>query len=223
VRFVLAAMPFAAGIAVANRWLWGGWLSTGYSVLGERHTGVNLNALFGLLFGWWRGLFVYSPVLVLGAVGFAAALTRARGFVERRLIALGLAAIATILFYSGWDQWWGGLHQFGYRFLLDITPFLVIMGAYAVDRLRLLRRPAIVLAFVSVLTMTFGAAPNRFSFDGIVFARTPGEASLGQAWIVFGHSPLRSLARLAGVGVVAAIAFWAAGRRSNERMAEADP
>lgn len=210
--FALGAAVPIAGILIQNRWIWGSWLAGGYS-----HSGIAFDApmptgLFGLSFGWWRGMFVYSPVLILGFAGAVMALRRVRHRLEQPLVVLGLASVGTFLFYSKWSTWWNGLNQFGYRYLLDIVPFLVVLSAYAVSRNERIRTIARPLAILSVMTMTFGAAPHQFGFDGVLFADTLEESSLGQAWIHFLDEPLWGVLRLAAVAGVAFAITWLTAR-----------
>lgn len=196
-----AALPLVA-LLIQNRWIWGEWLSGGYS-----HTGVGFNAdapnsLVGLTIGWWRGLFVYSPVLIIGVVGWILALPEWRRDRELKLAALGLSSLVTLLFYSKWDDWGGGVHQFGYRLQLEIVPFLVVLGVYAVARMPRLSLAAAALGLLSIVTMTWGAAPSRNGFDSVLFASEFGDTSIARAWNNFFDQPLPGLVRLGGVAVV---------------------
>jgi hypothetical protein len=74
----------------------------------------------GLLFSPGRGLFFYSPVLLL------VFLTRSSSLPRRVWLIAVLFPIAHILLYSKWPMWWGG-HCFGPRLLTDITPCLVLL------------------------------------------------------------------------------------------------
>jgi hypothetical protein len=218
--FALGSAVPLMGILIQNRWIWGNWLTGGYSHSGIPFDADMPSALWGLTFGWWRGIFVYSPVLILGIVGWVSALRRLRGVVEQRLAVLGISVVATILFYSRWSTWHNGFNQFGYRYLLDVVPLLVILGAYAVARSERLRTYAIPLATISILTMTFGAAPNNFGLDGVRFPSRVEDTSFGQAWIVFFDEPLKGLLRLAGVAAVAAAFAALAPRFRGEPMFE---
>jgi hypothetical protein len=203
--FVAGAVLPVAGILIQNRWLWDNWFTGGYANNPVGFSGSVGSGLFGLLLSWWRGLFVYTPVLAVGFAGFALALRRARGFVEGRLVLLGVISLAMIGLYSRWGEWWGGTSQFGYRFLLEVVPFLVVGGAYAVDRLPRVRPAATWLAVISAATMSVGMAPNRFAWDGVKFPSHVSDSPLGQAWIAFGHHPLGPLLRLAGIAALAAL------------------
>jgi hypothetical protein len=202
VSYVLGALAPVAGIVIQNHWLWGTWLTGGYSQAGIGFNGDVATGLWGLLFSWWRGIFVYSPVLALGFVGWVAALKRTKGFVEMRLVALGASSIISILFYARWSTWYGGLNQFGYRYLLDVVPFLVVLTVWFVNRSPRIRPIAMASAALSLLTMVFGAAPNDFGWDGVYRATRLTDTSLGQAWIVFANHPLGSILRLGGVAVI---------------------
>ena len=209
-----SAVSFAAGaflplfaLVFSNRWIWGTWLEGGYA-----HHGVGFNAdaptsFVGLTIGWWRGVFVYSPFLALGVVGFVLALGNVREDFERRLTALGVASLATLLFYSKWDDWGGGINQFGYRLQLEIVPYLVVLGAFAVARVPRLRMPGAFLALVSILTMTWGAVDSPDRWDAVLFASEFGDTPIGRAWANLLDDPLSGLSLLGGVAVIAIIMF----------------
>jgi hypothetical protein len=219
VWYVAGTILPVAGVLVQNRWIWGSWLKGGYAESGVGFHADIPSALWGLTVGLWRGVFVYSPVLLVGLVGWVMVLRKVRDGRESKLAALGVAAVVTIGFYATWTTWWNGANQFGYRYLLDTVPFLVVLAAYAADRSERVRRVAVPLAIVSIVTMTWGAAPNEFGFDGVLFATDVGDTSLGQAWIAFGHSPGWGFLRLAGVAAIGII-FLTLGR-ARTRHAEA--
>lgn len=209
-----AALPIL-GIVIQNRWIWGGWLTGGYSHNIAGYRGDIPEGLWGLLFGWWRGMLVYSPVLGLGFVGLVYALRRVKGWMESRLVVLGLSTIGVIILYARFTTWHAGLNQFGYRYLIDIVPFLIILGLYAVERSPVWRRVAVPLAIVSLLTMIFGAEPNEFGWDGTFFATRLVDTSLGQAWTVAVNYPLGPLLRTLGVGAIGWMLYRSSGTLSG--------
>ena len=218
-----AAAPLI-GIVVQNRWIWGSWLTGGYSRTGPGFNGSIPDNSFELLFGWWRGLFVYSPVLILAVAGWILAVRNRKGFVESRLVFLGISSVATLLLYSKWSAWSAGLHQFGYRFLLDCVPFLVVLGAWAVAERRRLQVVAIPLAVISIMTMAFGMAQSRFAWDGMMFPETMTDAPIGEAWVVFLDHPKGGIVRLIGVAAVASIfTLVARGASRNQAAGLLDP
>ncbi|MGH2727150.1 MAG: hypothetical protein ACRDKS_09255 [Actinomycetota bacterium] len=208
---MLGAVGPLVALVVHNQIVWGS-VTGGY---GQARVGFHAawpQTLGRILFGWWRGIFVYSPALLLGVPGVVVAARRAKGFVEQRLLVLGVSTAATILFTSKWTEWHGGVNQFGYRLLLEVVPFLVVVGAYAVARVDRLRPVAFFLGVLSILTTTWGAAPSPNGWDGKLFASDIADTSLGQAWIVFFDHPLEGSLRLAGVAAVTALLFVVARR-----------
>jgi len=88
--------------------------------------------LYGLLLSPSRGLFVYAPYLLFAVAALVLA-WRARGEVAARLRALGVAALATLLLYATYTEWWGG-RVFGARFLDDLAPVLFAALAWGIGR-----------------------------------------------------------------------------------------
>ena len=83
-----------------------------------------LRAALGLTISPYKGLFWFSPVLLLGLIG-------AVPFVRRRPT-VGLALLAAtgihLLGYSRYNYWSGGV-TWGSRYMLQVTPFLVLLAA----------------------------------------------------------------------------------------------
>lgn len=106
-----------------------------------------------LLFGTYRGLFIYCPSLALAALGLALA--------PRRLsLPLAGAWLAHVLVISGYGFWEGGT-CFGPRHLVASIPLLAIGWAYLPSAT--LRSPvALALVAASALVMLAGTAitPN---------------------------------------------------------------
>lgn len=98
-------------------------------------TGNPLSGLNGLLFSPSRGLFVFTPVLLLGVFGMV------RAFFERDLLRRGtfLALSTGVLMYIGatsfWRIWWGG-HSFGYRLLIEVVLPLICLSALALNKFK---------------------------------------------------------------------------------------
>jgi len=81
--------------------------------------------LAGLLFSPARGLFVYSPVLLLSVAG-AIRIWRAPAF--RALRPLTLSVVLVLLLESCFFEWWGGW-SYGYRRIVDLALFLSLFLA----------------------------------------------------------------------------------------------
>ncbi|MCA1834169.1 MAG: hypothetical protein ABR548_04605 [Actinomycetota bacterium] len=216
VKFGIGSFAPIAGILIQNRWIWGSWLKSGYSFAGVGFHGNVQRALFGLLFGWWRGLFVYSPILLLSVAGFILVVRKRRGYIEQRLLTLGIASIATILFYARWTTWWGGLSQFGYRYLLDVVPVLIVLSVYAMPSVTRVRSIAIPAGVVSIMTMAAGSVYSLGAWDVVNFPKHFGQTSIGQAWTVALDDPLPRIIRFAGVLIASAAIWWVTPPREDE-------
>ncbi|MDP6348714.1 MAG: hypothetical protein QGG58_02860 [Chloroflexota bacterium] len=129
--------------------------------LGRGWLGVPLwLGLWGLLFSWGKGFFLYNPIMWV-AVPVAVWFVRRHGFKSLLFVAIPLAYLAI---YSKKEVWYGG-NTWGPRYLLPAIPFLMVMAAPAY-RWVLARRgrgPAMALGLLlagSVLVQTLGVAKD---------------------------------------------------------------
>jgi hypothetical protein len=114
------------------------------------------------LFTPYRGLFIYSPILVLGVVGFAYMLRSDE--LDKDGIFM-LAVFLSILFpYSKWYDLDAGL-SYGPRFIVAAIPFLLIPTGFVIDRPN---RRNVVIAYVlySVGVVTNGIAALTSALAG---------------------------------------------------------
>lgn len=81
---------------------------------------------FDLLFSGWRGLFIWSPVLFIGFIGFIFLLRKK----DPLLWTLGLVFLIQVWVIGGWNAWWGGA-SFGQRFFINLVPLFALGLAYA--------------------------------------------------------------------------------------------
>ena len=96
-----------------------------------------LRAFVGITISPYKGLFWYCPVLLLGLVG-AYRFTR-----DHRWEGLAslLILAAHVVGYSRYNYWSGGV-AWGMRYLLPVTPFLVLLAAPVWERLTTRRNTA---------------------------------------------------------------------------------
>lgn len=136
----------AAGAVVAMGWMaynnhvFGGPLELGYSYselwVDQHESGFmslslpHWDAVWGITFSGFRGIFVMSPWLLLAVPGFAYWLGRRE---QRAEWIVSLACVASIfLFNASSSMWWGGF-SVGPRYLLPMLPWLVLAASFAVD------------------------------------------------------------------------------------------
>jgi hypothetical protein len=142
--------------------------------------------LAGLTVSPSRGLFIFSPVMLVAAAGaikvWRAPLTGDSGMAAARVDVLllarysALAVLAILLTYSKFIVWWGG-HGYGPRYLTDAMPFAGLLLGFgflpgpAVDSeppvsARPLRFAAVLLA-VSIVVQGIGAFcwPSPWTLD----------------------------------------------------------
>jgi len=160
----MAAVP-AVAMLVYSMVVLKSWTSLGQGqdmVAGARP----LEGLLGILFSPARGLFVFSPILLLGLVRLPRVISgRARHPIAVYLLA-GTAALIGL--HAVWHIWWGG-HSFGYRLLAEAVPFFILLLAVAWEetlrRSRLFVGLTAVLLAVSVYIHFLGAFVAPCGFD----------------------------------------------------------
>lgn len=132
--YALAGLPFAVGLLIFNDVHLGSPFKFGQTVLvdhAEEKTGVPRIwqtppwiGLAGLLISPSRGLFVYSPFFLASILGGALAWRRDGPWTWVRPLTVALPVVLFV--ESNHFDWWGGW-SYGYRHLVDLTPFLIIL------------------------------------------------------------------------------------------------
>ena len=132
--------------------------------------------LAGNLISPSRGLFVYSPILLLSIAGMWRAWRSVPDRASLLIRELSLAAVASWVAYSAVAWWWAGW-SYGNRYLLDVVPLLTIAVAYAIDRGALrdrVRRSLAVVAMTwSVLLQLAGSLYAYTYWNGYNWNATP--------------------------------------------------
>ena len=135
-----------------------------------------LAGLYGYTMSIGRGLFFFSPVLVLCFWGFAP-------MVRRRPIfgtAIVLLVISFLLFQSRWRNWAGGW-DWGPRHIIQIHALLAIPIAFwAAEKWNAFRRIAIICALlIGVAVQIYACTENPIEFYRIYYrSSTPPHAQI---------------------------------------------
>ncbi len=131
--FIWTVAGFGVGIIpllVYNAVAFGDPFEQGY---GSKPFGTPLpEGLYGLLLSPSRGFLIYTPYLAFAGAALALAWRR-RGEVARRLRGLSVVALATLVLYATYTEWWGG-RVFGARFLDDLAPILFAALAWGIGQ-----------------------------------------------------------------------------------------
>jgi hypothetical protein len=156
-RFAAIMLAIAAGVCAPQLAIYyqatGRVLVSSYGDLGFNFTSPRV---LGVLFSVQKGLFFWSPILLVGCVGFlwlARSQHSARAFVLPTLLFL---AVDTYLIASWWDWQFGG--SFGHRGFVDTLPLFAIGMAAFFERIG--RRPA--TRRIATVAVVLAVALNLF-------------------------------------------------------------
>ena len=172
-RTLLAGgVPFALIIGMLllfNIARFGGPLETGYTTSETRGTidtwaatARPLVSLYGFLFSSGKGFFFFSPPAVLAIWGVAALLHRRR---EAAVLIFSIPLLYLIFYMTMTSAWHGG-GNWGPRYLVCTTPFVLLpLGAYLERRAlpRLLRLGSAVIFFVMGFWVQFSTVAVNYS------------------------------------------------------------
>lgn len=133
--YVLGGLPFAVLLGAYNAhylgspWTSGQMVASEQMVMGQKGADSFFQTplaegLAGLLFSPSRGLFVYSPVMLLGLAGAVMAWKSPRAFAM--LIPLQAAVLLEVIVSAKHFDWWGGW-TFGPRRVVDTGVFLTLL------------------------------------------------------------------------------------------------
>ncbi len=160
-RFIVAGLPFGVALGAYHKAAFGSpWRTavegSGAFVQKGALLGVLLRpsaeALWGVTFSRWRGLFAISPVLLFAFAGAVVMLRRR--VLRRELAVIAVVAVIFVVSIISFNGWHGG-SAIGPRYLLPVVPLLAIPMLFATTMLRPLW---IVLAAVSIAINILAAA-----------------------------------------------------------------
>ncbi len=219
VRIIAGGAPFALALAIYNRLAFGSvfTLSSAHE-RNEQFRGLAGGGLFGigipdlgtllrLLLDPSKGLFVFSPILLMAL----AALPRARrAMTARQFWSLVITPLVLIIPYAGYPNWHGGW-TVGARYLVPTLPFLLF--------------PLILAAESTLESLALGASIAACGITALVFPFVPPDFPL--PWSSFAlpllshalvtpnllHFVARPLAIIVPFALVAAAAVLATRRR----------
>jgi hypothetical protein len=154
-RYGLATLPGAALILINNYAISGSPFKLSYGsnplfpeLAATTSYGFSMPeaaAIRGLLWGEYRGLFFWSPVLLMALPGFYYMFRK-----DRRAAIMTMAGCVLILLQAAAFYTWFGGNAVGPRYLAPILPFVGLAAAYGMQRWP---EPGLVLGLISIVLM----------------------------------------------------------------------
>ena len=148
-------------------------------------TAGGLHVWYGLLFSPGKSVFVYSPPLVLGVLGFPFF------FMRHRLLAVSLALLTGGFLLSVWATGWDAGLSWGPRYALPLLALWVLPALTLLSR-RWALPLTVPVAAVSVAYQASVATSNWAKVYQTLHARYPGfnpDLTVGLDWARWRESP----------------------------------
>lgn len=176
IGFALPVVCAGACQLILNKLRYGNFLASGYS---DQEEGLNFSTpiaagLYGFLFSAGKGMFFFSPALILSFLGWG----KLAQFLRERhcaiVWALALMILAPLAAMSKWQNWPGGW-CWGPRHIFQIHAFFAVPIAawLALHWTRAARVAVLVLLVVGAAVQLLGSAVN-FNVFYLSFYRAPG-------------------------------------------------
>jgi hypothetical protein len=127
--FLVPLLVIGFALLTYNAMRWGNPFTSGYNFAqGEGFTYSPLWGIFGLLLSPYRGVFWYSPILILAILGLFKFRSQFPILTRLILVVCGVQVLA----YCAWWSWHGGI-VWGGRFLIPVLPIFALALAPIVD------------------------------------------------------------------------------------------
>jgi hypothetical protein len=166
----LSVLALLVLLGLYNWVRFGSPVATGYHFdSGEGFTKPLLDGIYGLTIGSYRGLFWYSPILLLALSGWLM-LRRKNTSLAWLILALTLLQIMS---FAAWWSWDGGI-VWGPRFLLTVTPLIVLCLAPLIEvawQKRLITGVIIGFALLSFGIQLLGSLYTIYPYFGYLYYR----------------------------------------------------
>ena len=156
-KYLLVATPFAIIYFAYNLSIYGD-IFPSYTQLNSVFYSNNfMEALAGNIFSPSRGLFIYSPILMLSILGFI------RFFPSKNNLFSSLEFLLLIIIFCHWiiissfPHWWAG-HSYGPRFFADMIPLFmypIILVFEEINSLKAKKRAVILMAIAPLVIFSF--------------------------------------------------------------------
>jgi hypothetical protein len=216
INYLQFGTPFALGYHYEQIPMFRTGMSRGFMGI----TYPSLNAIIGTTVHPFRGLFFWSPVLILGLIGFyfMAKDTRYR----KEFWLLLYIVLAFFLFNFSYYTWWGGWAT-GPRHIIPMLPFLCIPMIYLFSRWK---KVSIGLTFISIILVFIATAADPQMPENILYPLwhfaipklVQGYPTLNLGNMLFGLTGLSSLIPLIIILIVGIIILIKLSLSGNSRL-----
>ncbi len=150
IKYIILSIPFAIGFFSYNYFVYGKLFSPYYMTNRFFIENTFLEGLLGNLLSPSRGLFIFSPVLILFIFGFIKSLISSKPMKLDMLFMIII--VCHWLMISCFSPWWGG-HCYGPRFFADIIPFFMYFICIFFESVMFSSRPRKTLAFAIIIPL----------------------------------------------------------------------
>jgi hypothetical protein len=125
-RVIAFGAPIVAVLLLLGWYNWirfGDPLQSGYSLASDYYGfgGSLPSGVAGLLFSPGRSILLYSPILIAALVGLPLLWRQHRALT----VLVAAIVVGNLVFYGAYVDWWGGWN-WGARYLVPMTPFLIL-------------------------------------------------------------------------------------------------
>ena len=197
IRMLLPLIPSIALVMFANYIRYHSLIDHGYA--GERFSNPFLVGLYGIILSTGKSIFLFSPPLLLGALGWKQFAKRAQTSSDAWLF-LAICVAQVLIFAKWWD--WSSDDAWGVRFLVPGVMLMCIPMVTMLDRRAIVIPVVAVGVAVQLLAVTVGGldyllliranrfqrqalyiqGSNRVDFEDIRF--DPGYSQIVGNWIL---------------------------------------
>ncbi len=164
-KFILWAIPIFLLLLLYNFLMFDSPFKTGYSLMFKHLDGTDVGIFelfifdlgmvsnfFAFLISPNRGIFFFSPVLIFSLLGLKKIFENADELANMVKFMCG-AILLTILLFSSWAFWTGGL-RYGYVVVLDIVPYFIFLISYVSEEIFGNKRMFYAFVFLSIISFS---------------------------------------------------------------------
>lgn len=125
--------------------------------------------MYQLLFGSYRGLFLYMPITLLSVYGIFAFFRHSEKRFMREMILISIFSLSLFLIISGYRGAWEGGATFGPRYFIYFIPFSMIPIVYAFKTLnrKMIFWIIILSVYINWCGVQYGEAQSPFTYSSL--------------------------------------------------------